>query len=183
MEKLFIFLVLSLPIIIVSWRTLFNIRSHGFYRFFAWEGILWLLVSNYELWFTNPFSINQIFSWIFLFYSIYPALAGAILLKKHGNSKEVRKEDTLYKFEKTTELVTSGIFKHIRHPLYSSLILLTWGIYLKNPADLTLLIIAIISTIFLYFTAKFDEIECIAYFGNDYVDYMKRSKMFIPFIF
>ena len=75
----------------------------------------------------------------------------------------------------------TGIFRYIRHPLYSSLIFLTWGIFLKNEtADL--LIVALISTLFLYLTAIFDEKECVRFFGEKYVEYKKRSKMFIPFI-
>jgi isoprenylcysteine carboxyl methyltransferase (ICMT) family protein YpbQ len=33
--------------------------------------------------------------------------------------------------ETTTELVTGGVFRYIRHPLYASLILLGWGSALK----------------------------------------------------
>jgi protein-S-isoprenylcysteine O-methyltransferase Ste14 len=106
---------------------------------------------------------------------------GVSLMKKLGKAGKSRNEETLYQFEQTTELVDSGIFKYIRHPLYSSLIFLTWGIYLKSP-DLHLLITAIVSTLFLYITAIRDERECIQYFGNKYIDYKKRSKMFIPFI-
>jgi protein-S-isoprenylcysteine O-methyltransferase Ste14 len=98
-----------------------------------------------------------------------------------GKPGKNRDEKTLYQFEKTTELIDTGIFRYIRHPLYSSLIFLTWGIFLKN-ATADLLIIALLSTISLYFTAIFDEKECIQFFGEKYIEYKKRSKMFIPFI-
>lgn len=182
MEKIFLFVILSIPIIIISWRTLFNVKSHGFYRFFSWECILWLFVSNYAYWFKNPFSIQQIFSWMFLFSSAYLVVAGMIIMKKMGRQEKNNRRKTLYKFEQTTELIDKGIFKYIRHPLYSSLILLTWGIYLKNP-KLELIIFSVLSTLFLYLTSIFDEKECKIYFGAKYSDYMKRSKMFIPYIF
>jgi protein-S-isoprenylcysteine O-methyltransferase Ste14 len=102
-------------------------------------------------------------------------------MKKIGKPEMKRDEQTLYQFEKTTELVDTGIFSLIRHPLYSSLIFLSWGILLKNPTA-GLLVVALVSTIFLYLTAIFDEKECIVYFGEIYREYMKRSKMFIPFI-
>ncbi len=60
-------------------------------------------------------------------------IAGVLLLRRARNPGIVRVDDKLFKFEKTTELVTTGIFKYIRHPLYSSLIFLTWGIYFKHP--------------------------------------------------
>jgi protein-S-isoprenylcysteine O-methyltransferase Ste14 len=181
MEKLIVFGILSLPVILISWRTLFSLRSHGFYRFFSWECILWLLVSNYSFWFENPFGIRQIFSWVFLFYSIYLVLAGTLLLKKAAKAKKTRNDEKLFSFEKTTELIETGIFKYIRHPLYSSLLFLTWGIYLKNTTGL-LMVISLSSSAFLYLTARFDEKECTAFFGEKYRDYMKRTKRFIPFV-
>lgn len=182
MTRFIIFLVLSIPITIVSWRTIFDTKSQGFYRFFSWECIIWLFASNYLFWFVEPFSLNQIFSWILLFLSIYLVVAGVLTLKKGRNSESVRNEETLYKFEKTTELVESGIFKYIRHPLYTSLLFLTWGIFLKNPV-VELFIISVLSSVFLYFTAYFDEKECISYFGEKYQTYMKKTKRFVPYIF
>lgn len=181
MERYLVFGFLSIPIAVLSWRTLFDIRSHGFYRFFSWECILWLLVSNYKFWFENAFSTMQIFSWIFLFLGAYLVMAGVIWLKKAGKPAKARDEKALFEFEKTSELVDSGIFKYIRHPLYSSLVFLTWGIFLKHPT-VQLFIISVLSTAFLYFAAIFDEKECIRYFGNKYREYMKHTKRFIPFL-
>jgi protein-S-isoprenylcysteine O-methyltransferase Ste14 len=181
MEKLVIFGILSLPVILISWRTLFNTRSHGFYRFFSWQCIIWLFVSSYKSWFDDPFSPRQIVSWIFLFWSLYLVIAGVSVLRKSGKPVRDRNDRTLYDFEKTSELVERGIYRYIRHPLYSSLLFLTLGILLKN-ITVQLLIIALLSTLFLYFTALFDEKECIGFFGEKYKAYMKRSKRFIPFI-
>jgi protein-S-isoprenylcysteine O-methyltransferase Ste14 len=181
MSTFIIFGVLSLLIILISWRTLFDTKSHGFYRFFSWECIAWLLAVNYRLWFVNPFSVNQIFSWILLVYAAYIVSAGLIMMKTKGKAQKSRDNKNLYGFEKTTELIDTGIFNYIRHPLYSSLIFLTWGIFLKNPTSI-LFIISLLSTNFLYLTSKYDEKECLIYFGNKYKDYMKRTKMFIPYI-
>lgn len=181
MEKLIVFGILSIPVLVLSWRTLFDFKSHGFYRFFSWECILWLSVSNYRYWFDNPFSIPQVFSWIFLFWSAYSVIAGVLQLKRSGKPAKNRNEETLYTFEKTSELVDTGIFRYIRHPLYSSLLFLTWGIFLKN-ITIELFIISLVSTAFLFFTAICDEKECIKFFGAKYVDYMKQSKRFIPYI-
>lgn len=182
MKLLIIFGVLSLLIIFISWRTLFNTKSHGFYRFFSWECMAWLFASNYKYWFVNPFSLFQIVSWFFLFYSLYLVIAGVLIMKLKGKADRSRDEKNLFGFEKTTALIDTGVFKYIRHPLYSSLIVLTWAIFLKHPT-FELLIIALISTLFLYLTSKFDEKECIIYFGEKYREYMKRTKMFVPFVF
>ena len=182
MSRVLLFVILSLPIISISWRTLLKIKSHGFYRFFAWECIVWLFASNYRYWFTDPFTIKQVISWILLIISGYLIIVGVILIKKIGKPGKSRNENTLYKFEQTTELIDKGIYEYIRHPLYSSLLFLSWGIFIKNPTT-ELLFITILSTVFLYLTAIFDEKECIVFFGDKYTDYMKRSKRFIPFIF
>jgi protein-S-isoprenylcysteine O-methyltransferase Ste14 len=42
--------------------------------------------------------------------------------------------------------------------------------------------LAILSTFFLVLTAKADEDECIHFFGTPYVEYMKHTKMFVPYI-
>ena len=40
--------ILSFPVIILSWRTLFSVKSHGFYRFFSWECIIWIFNLNWD---------------------------------------------------------------------------------------------------------------------------------------
>jgi len=181
MLNLIIFGVLSVPIVFVSWRTLLSPGSHGFYRFFSWECIIWLLAFNYKVWFKDPFSLHQILSWILLFISAYLVISGVILMKKSGKPNNNRNEKSLYQFEKTSVLIETGIFKYVRHPLYSSLIFLTWGIFSKSP-DFHLLLVSFISTAFLYLTARSDEKECVEYFGIEYLEYIKRTKMFIPLL-
>jgi protein-S-isoprenylcysteine O-methyltransferase Ste14 len=182
MAYLIAFNLLSIPIVIISWNSLKNPGGHGFYRFFSWESILILLVFKIEYWFINPFSVNQIISWIFLLISLGLVFAGIITLKRKGKQKTNREQEDLFTFEKTSELVKSGIYKYIRHPMYSSLLFLTWGIYLKNP-DWIFLIAAVLSSLFLFATARTDEKECIEYFGDEYIEYLLKTKRFIPFIF
>jgi len=181
MDHFILFGILSLPVLYLSRKALLAPLSHGFYRFFSWECILWLFAFNYEYWFIEPFSICQIISWLFLIISTYLILAGVIQLKKAKNTNSTREDKTLYEFERTSELIVSGIYGYIRHPMYSSLLFLTWGILLKNPT-VQLIVVAGLSTVFLYFTAVFDEKECLNYFGESYQNYMKQTKRFIPFV-
>lgn len=102
-------------------------------------------------------------------------------MKKEGKAIKARNETSLFQFEKTTVLVDKGIFGLIRHPLYSSLIFLTWGIVFKH-ITLELLIVSLISTLFLYVTAIFDEKECKLYFGEKYNEYILKSKIFVPYL-
>jgi protein-S-isoprenylcysteine O-methyltransferase Ste14 len=181
MLKIIAFVILTIPVVYISRKALFIINSHGFYRFLSWECILWLAVNNIIYWFQDPFSWHQIVSWLLLLYSLFPLIIGILTMKKFGKAQETREDKSLYKFEKTTELIEKGIFKYIRHPLYSSLVFLTWGIFFKNMTYL-LFIISLASTFFLFMTARMDEKENIVYFGEKYKDYMKRTKMFVPYI-
>ena len=182
MTQWILFTVASVILIAISWKSLHKPRSHGFYRFFAWECILGLFLVNVKFWFYKPFAWNQIIAWILLVISLIPLGFGVHSLRTRGKPSQQREGDTsLLAFEKTTTLVTSGIYQYIRHPLYSSLFLLTWGIFFKSPSSVGA-ILSGLSTFFLVFTAKADEGECINFFGTQYVKYMKSTKMFIPYI-
>ncbi|MBI3150801.1 MAG: isoprenylcysteine carboxylmethyltransferase family protein [Chloroflexi bacterium] len=166
-----------------SRRSLRVPRSHGFYRFFAWECILGLFLLNVSFWFYKPLAWNQILAWVLLFASLIPLGFGVHFLRTQGRPAEKRESDsTLLAFEKTTTLVTSGIYKYIRHPLYSSLFLLAWGIFFKSPSVFGMAL-AMAATLFLIATAKADEAECIQFFGTEYQKYMEHTKRFIPFLF
>nr|MBF0685884.1 isoprenylcysteine carboxylmethyltransferase family protein [Pseudomonas sp.] len=156
--------------------------SHGFTRLFAWEAILALLVLNGPYWFEDRFAPHQLVSWALLYTSIAVLVAGVYLLRRVGRPGAAREETGLFAFEKTSALVTVGIFRYIRHPLYTSLLLLAWGVFFKRP-ELSGLLCALAATFCLWLTARRDEKECLAYFGDDYRRYMQRSKRFIPFLF
>jgi len=180
--ELIAFGILRVIIIAFSWHVLFNVKAHGFYRFLAWECMAWLAVNNYKYWFDNAFSVYQIISWLLLLYASFLIIVGVILMKTKGKADTSREDNSLYAFERTTELIETGLYKYIRHPLYGSLVFLTWGIYFKNVASVQLLIVSVLATIFLFATAMIEEKENIKFFGEKYRDYMKRSKMFVPYI-
>jgi len=84
--------------------------------------------------------------------------------------------------EKTTPLVTGGPYRFIRHPMYASLMCFTWGVFLKQISLLSGLLV-ILASLALYTTAIFEERENLRNFGNQYVEYMHRTRRFIPFLF
>jgi protein-S-isoprenylcysteine O-methyltransferase Ste14 len=179
--KLIIFIVGTIVIVWVSRASLRDPRSHGFYRFFAWETILILLLLNVNYWFVDPFSPNQITAWTLLIISFVLIISGVGAFQRRGDIDSQRDDPTLVGIEKTTQLVTSGVYAYIRHPFYSSLLFLTWGIYLKHLSWLGIFL-AMLATAFLTLTAKIEETENIEFFGEAYEEYMTRTKMFIPFI-
>ncbi len=183
MLKIPAFIIISACLIYISRASLRAPRSHGFYRFFAWEFIVALFLLNIDVWFRDPTSWNQIISWFLLTVSIVPFGFGVHSLTTEGRAAKHREDDgQLLGFEKTTKLVTTGIYHYIRHPLYSSLLILAWGIFFKDLSwPNALLVLA--ATFSLVATAKADEAECIRYFGAPYQAYMRRTKRFVPFLF
>lgn len=167
----------------VSRHALLNPRAHGFYRFFAWECMLALLALNYRWWHEDMFALRQQVSWMLLLVSLALAVyALQLLMHKGGHAGEERAEAELLHFEKTERLVTNGIYRYIRHPMYAALLYLAWGIYLKNITGTTTALVAAAS-MFLWFTALRDEAECLLYFGQPYQDYQRQTKRFVPFLF
>ena len=66
--------------------------------------------------------------------------------------------------------------------MYASLLFLGWGAFLKDPSTLAGLL-AVAASAALLVTAKVEEGENVKKFGGPYVDYMTRTKMFVPFLF
>lgn len=164
----------TVVIILFSWfYSVKHGRFHGIPRFFAFESIYLLILLNVRVWFHNPFSVTQVLSWISLFLSAYAGIAGFLLLKRRGKSGR--------NFEETTILVKTGIYKYIRHPLYLSLFLLGSGAMLKDPGRLQL-ILGSINLVSVFITATIEEREMLDKFGTAYSDYIKESKMFLPFL-
>jgi protein-S-isoprenylcysteine O-methyltransferase Ste14 len=180
--KIIIFAAATAGIAYISRNSIAKPRSHGFYRFWAWEVLLVLLMLNVDGWFRELFSMHQIISWCLLVMCVYPVVHGAVLLQRIGKPDHGRDDAPMVGIEKTTNLVTVGIYRYIRHPLYSSLFLLGWGIFFKDPSWLGVGLAAV-ATLLLVATAKIEEGENLRYFGPEYREYMQRTKLFVPFIF
>lgn len=161
-------------IILFSWFLSIRYRRyHGIARFFAFESVFLMTLLNFRYWFDNPFSIVQLVSWTLLILSVWVVLSGYIRLRKEGKADA--------NFENTSELVKTGIYKYIRHPLYLSVFLLGTGIMLKHPGTYQI-ILSVINLIAVYITSRIEEGEMIAKFGNAYKEYMTVTRMFIPFV-
>ncbi len=174
MPKLVAFTVVSAAIVFLSWQSLRRPRSHSFFRFFAFECILLLILANAGYWFHESFSALQVISWLLLVSSLVLPVHGFHLLRATGRPKGG--------IEDTSVLVRQGAYRYIRHPLYCSLLLFAWGTFLKDLSLLSTLL-AVVASAFLVATGRAEEMENLQKFGNDYVTYMKETKMFIPFLF
>jgi protein-S-isoprenylcysteine O-methyltransferase Ste14 len=168
-----ILVVATIALAVFNWE--FSIKArrfHGVYRFFSFESIVILVLLNWRFWFVDPLSWNQIISWILLVGSIPLAIEGFRLLRVRGKPHG--------QFENTTTLVTVGVYRYIRHPLYASLIVLGWGIFFKNVSTIGA-VIALVNFYAMVATARTEEKEMVRAFGAEYEVYMQHTKMFIPY--
>lgn len=177
-----IFLALGLGLALLSRQALRDPKSHGFYRLFAFEAIVFLLWRNLPFWFVDRFSPTQLLSWALLFGSLYLLLHSLYLLRVHGGHAPARASEAAnFSFENTAHLVDSGIYGYIRHPLYSALLLLAWGLFFKQPA-LSGAGAALLASLALIATARVEEGENLRTFGAAYRDYCRRTRRFLPFV-
>lgn len=78
------------------------------------------------------------------------------------------------------ELITSGPYHYVRHPIYTGLIAMWLGTLLVYP--LTMLLGAAIIA-YSIFSALREEHDMEQRFPEAYPEYRKRSKMLLPFLF
>jgi len=155
------------------WSTLKDRRYHGSYRFFAFMTVVTLVVLDIPLWFHDPASPLQIAAWTLLALAVYVVTHGVILLKVRGKPRDG--------LEHSTELVSNGPYRFIRHPMYCSLFLMAVGLLLKSPTLVNALLLGV-NLIAVVATAKGEETEMLAEFGQPYREYMARTKMIVPFV-
>jgi protein-S-isoprenylcysteine O-methyltransferase Ste14 len=78
------------------------------------------------------------------------------------------------------ELVTSGPYRFVRHPIYSGLLAAVLGTALATNL-IGLIIVAVLGAYF-YYSASVEEKNLIATFPTTYPAYRNRTKMLIPFV-
>ncbi len=77
-------------------------------------------------------------------------------------------------------LVITGLYKHIRHPIYTGVILVYLCYCLLLRALLCILILNLVLVICLYFKARQEEKDLKNKFGEVYKKYIKKTAMFLP---
>ncbi len=79
------------------------------------------------------------------------------------------------------ELVTSGPYTYVRHPIYSGIMLAMIGSALA--IELLWLVLFVLYFAFFLYSARTEEKMMLAQFPDTYPAYRRRTKMLIPFVF
>ncbi|GAC1386502.1 MAG: hypothetical protein NVS1B7_4580 [Candidatus Saccharimonadales bacterium] len=93
--------------------------------------------------------------------TIRSSLTAVPLPKKHG------------------KIGTTGLYKYVRHPMYSSVLFLSLGIALHSGSTLKYLLVIGLFVLFIYKSRYEEHYLRLKYPG--YVEYAKRTPRFIPF--
>jgi protein-S-isoprenylcysteine O-methyltransferase Ste14 len=81
--------------------------------------------------------------------------------------------------DKPSKLTTSGLYKYVRHPLYSAGMAFIWLLPLMT---VNILMVNIAMTVYVIIGASFEERKLRRAFGQEYIDYSAVTPMFIPFL-
>lgn len=85
-------------------------------------------------------------------------------------------------YKSQSELVTDGIYRHVRHPQYTGIFIITLGFMIQWPTLATLLLWPFVIWMYVRL-ARREERDVLAQHGQAYRDYMDRTPMFFPRLF
>lgn len=131
------------------------------------EGVFWghTLVGLIGIW-------GYYISLIFYAIGLAMIVSGWSKIHKHYWSKE----------EGKGSLVTTGIYRYIRHPQYTGFLLITFGM-LCEWATIPLLVMWPILLGVYYRLAKREEADMEREFGASYLEYQQHTRMLLPRVF
>ena len=84
------------------------------------------------------------------------------------------------KLKENSTLITTGIYSYIRHPMYSSVILMMLGVLISTPSISEWIFFILLITV-LVLKAKREESLWMVH-DKAYVAYQQETKLFVPYI-
>ena len=125
-------------------------------------------------WLLQPLYTNALVAWAALAIAVAAFIATLICWKKMGKSWRmgINPEDK-------TQLVISGPYAYLRHPIYalSSLLMVCTMVILPSPA---MLAVGFMHLFLLQWEARREERYLTALHGPTYADYASRTGRFVP---
>jgi protein-S-isoprenylcysteine O-methyltransferase Ste14 len=79
--------------------------------------------------------------------------------------------------EKTANLVTTGLYRFVRHPLYTFSLLLLW---LSPSMSINSFVVYAVLTLYVLIGIMFEERKLLREFGQAYADYRSSTPMLLP---
>jgi protein-S-isoprenylcysteine O-methyltransferase Ste14 len=91
--------------------------------------------------------------------------------------RQISQPEALTAPSKQARLVVSGMYRYVRHPLYTFSMVIIWLMPVVSWNTLALMIGA---SLYLIIGTYFEERKLLHEFGASYAEYSRRTPMFIP---
>ena len=112
-------------------------------------------------------------------YGVYAVMLASMALIATGMGLLAVGWATVYRGR--DRLVTSGIYRHLRHPQYLGLILIIVGFTIQWPTAPTLVMAPVLIVMYVRLARREDE-ELATAFGETFLEYAARTPAFVPLL-
>jgi protein-S-isoprenylcysteine O-methyltransferase Ste14 len=150
------------------------------YTIFAFAGLLLIVLYQWNMATVELFAgryLMNMAGWILTIAGVFIML---ICIKKYFLS--LSGVLTLFQEAAPSPLMTKGLHKYVRHPLYLGTFMAIWGGFLLLPL-LSILISNSIITVYTLIGIQLEEKKLIREFGDDYKKYQAHVPSLIPRLF
>ena len=149
-----------------------------FYNAFSFIAIIPILAMPVALPDKPMYTIPQPWNYLALVLQII-GLIGAAASVMHTGAFEFIGLSQALGIKSKSGLVTGGLYKYIRHPIYTFSILFIWA----TPAmSYNLAALYLSFTLYFIVGALFEERKLVKAYGEEYLEYKSRTPMLIPFL-
>jgi len=148
--------------------------GYNVFSFVSFLPILWLMVvlPNRAL-----YQVPAPWMYIMLIGQILAALLLLVGVLQTDTLSFVGLRQLIEKDEKPASLVTRGLYRFVRHPLYSAGLLFLW---LTPNMTINSLTVYLAATFYILIGAYFEERKLLREFGEAYAVYRRNTPMLIP---
>ncbi|MDE0146940.1 MAG: isoprenylcysteine carboxylmethyltransferase family protein [Rhodospirillaceae bacterium] len=165
----------------------------GAILFFEWRGFPGKVAFDVPLWLHAPMVAVQVAGWVLLFVALvqydlgrFGGLTQArVIVHRRGRgrgagpmgaARELPEPPPDVPQARLEPLVTHGIHRYVRHPLYSAMMMVFWGRAFDEAALMT----AAWGTLYLVIGTHFEERKLLQIYGADYARYSAAVPRFLP---
>lgn len=109
-----------------------------------------------------------------------PLFILGLAISVYYNRYFIKNNINIMTFDEPTKLLSTGIFKYSRHPIYLGLVLAIFGIAILYNAFIISIIVCIIFLIIIdRWYIQYEEKMMLQKFGNDYINYCQKVRRWL----
>jgi protein-S-isoprenylcysteine O-methyltransferase Ste14 len=150
-------------------------------RWSGWIMITGVIASIFVAFFFSQEKIAMLPGWTF--YLGIALMLGGIVLRQWSIAILGKFFSMLVSIQEGQSIIREGPYRFIRHPSYTGALLTLSGIGLAIQSWGALLVLIVIFCIVYGYRIHIEEKALVLHTGEEYIAYMKTTKMLIPFIF